>query len=118
VYSVAGGASDRHHKAEGNCDSAIGRSAAAPLAGGRCGLAAQAVALVCRWAFAAHGLKQVTLQTYAGNVRSQRLAERLGFRRLPPVVTDGVDGDKRVWYGLNHGSGPSSADEVSHDACT
>ena len=47
-------------------------------------------------AFAAHSLKRETRLTYTGNVRSQRLAERLGCRRLPPRPEWG----ERAWYVL------------------
>lgn len=43
------------------------------------GIATKAVRLLCDWAFTELGLERLTLKTYKANVRSQRVAERLGF---------------------------------------
>ena len=44
------------------------------------GIATMAVVLRCRWAFQSLGLDRITLKTLRGNLRSQRVAERAGFR--------------------------------------
>ena len=73
----------------------------APQGRGR-GLAGQAVRLVCQWAFASQSLERVTLQMHPDNVRSRRLAERLGFRWLPNPRASAAQME-RVWFGLNRG---------------
>jgi ribosomal-protein-alanine N-acetyltransferase len=45
------------------------------------GIAAEALDLVTRWAFRDHGIVRVQLVTHLDNERSQRVAERCGFRR-------------------------------------
>ena len=70
----------------------------APGGRGR-GMASQAVTLVCQWAFAELGLEQVTLQTHVGNLRSQRVAERVGFKRIAASAESGVQPD-RIWFVL------------------
>lgn len=68
----------------------------APHGRGR-GIATTAVRLITDWAFAHVAATQITLRTHAANVRSQRVAERAGFRRTdaPSVeVTPSVS----VWY--------------------
>lgn len=45
------------------------------------GVASAAVTLLCAWAFEALGLKRIDLWTVPGNVASERVAERAGFRR-------------------------------------
>ncbi len=45
------------------------------------GHATRAVSLACRWAFASLGLERIDLLAAAGNVPSQRVAERAGFTR-------------------------------------
>ena len=54
----------------------------APSGRGR-GIATMAVTLVCNWAFQSMGLDRITLKTKHGNIRSQQVAERAGFRLLP-----------------------------------
>jgi len=44
------------------------------------GLVVRAVQLVCGWLFA-HGVQRIEIRTHPENVDSQRLAERVGFRR-------------------------------------
>ena len=63
----------------------------APAGRGR-GIATRAVVLVCEWAFGSLGLERISLKTRRGNVKSQKVAERAGFR---PVAE--VDGEY-VWY--------------------
>lgn len=48
------------------------------------GIATQALRLLCHWAFTELGLEQIILKTYLGNVRSQQVAARAGFRRFQP----------------------------------
>jgi RimJ/RimL family protein N-acetyltransferase len=45
------------------------------------GIASEALELVTRWAFLAHGVVRVQLVTHVENRASQRLAERCGFQR-------------------------------------
>jgi RimJ/RimL family protein N-acetyltransferase len=45
------------------------------------GHAVRAVRLICRWGFAELGLERIELVVATGNVPSQRVAERAGFRR-------------------------------------
>ena len=54
-----------------------------PEARGR-GLATAAVTLISRWAVDALPISTVRLQTAPGNIRSQRVAERSGFRLVSP----------------------------------
>jgi RimJ/RimL family protein N-acetyltransferase len=70
----------------------------APAGRGR-GLASQAVTLVCQWAFARLGLEQVTLQTHRDNLRSQRVAERAGFRRVADPQ-EKANQPEPIWYVL------------------
>jgi RimJ/RimL family protein N-acetyltransferase/nitrite reductase/ring-hydroxylating ferredoxin subunit len=51
----------------------------APQARGR-GIATRAVRLACRWAFDTFDVERLALWTLPGNVRSQRVAEKAGFR--------------------------------------
>ncbi len=50
-------------------------------AGRGAGHATRAVGLICRWGFAALGLERVDLLAGAGNIASQRVAQRAGFTR-------------------------------------
>ncbi len=45
------------------------------------GHATRAVGLICRWGFAALGLERIDLLAGAGNLASQRVAQRAGFTR-------------------------------------
>jgi RimJ/RimL family protein N-acetyltransferase len=45
------------------------------------GHATRAVRLLCAWGFATLGLERITLFAATGNLASQRVAERAGFRR-------------------------------------
>lgn len=45
------------------------------------GIAAEALSLVTEWAFRDHGIVRVQVVTHLDNERSQRVAERCGFRR-------------------------------------
>jgi RimJ/RimL family protein N-acetyltransferase len=65
----------------------------APGARGR-GAATRAVRLLCEWAFGELGLVRVQLLTHPENAPSQRLAERLGFRR---------EGVLRAWADMKEG---------------
>lgn len=51
----------------------------APEGRGR-GIASRSVALLCDWAFQNIGLARIRLKTLPENARSQRVAERAGFR--------------------------------------
>ncbi len=68
----------------------------APSARGR-GIATIAVALLCEWAFQSIGLDRVTLKTLRGNIRSQRVAERAGFRLLMDQSGKGLEAET-VWF--------------------
>jgi len=72
----------------------------APVGRGR-GIARQAVQLVCQWAFAELGLEQLTLQTQVENLRSQRVAERVGFQRLADPNKPCVRLEQ-IWFTLTH----------------
>jgi RimJ/RimL family protein N-acetyltransferase len=54
-----------------------------PEARGR-GLATTAVKLISAWALRTLPISAVRLQTAPDNIRSQRVAERSGFRQVPP----------------------------------
>ncbi len=57
------------------------------------GLATRAVRLVSEWAIEDLGMKRLRLVTEPANHRSQRVAERSGFRRVALLVAHGeVDG--------------------------
>jgi RimJ/RimL family protein N-acetyltransferase len=66
----------------------------APAARGR-GVMTRAVRLVVGWARETHGIRVLRLTTHPDNVASQRVAERVGFRRIGtkrdhPVFQDGT----------------------------
>lgn len=62
-----------------------------PVARGR-GFATTAVRLLSNWAVRELGVTRVRLTTAPENERSQRVAERSGFRRVVPGDGDAVDG--------------------------
>ncbi len=62
-----------------------------PVGRGR-GLATSAVRLLSAWALRELGVTNVRLVTAPDNQRSQRVAERSGFRRLAPGDVEAVDG--------------------------
>lgn len=59
----------------------------APHARGR-GVATRAVSMVVDWARREHGVRRIELYTHPDNVASQRVAERVGFRRVGSIVHD------------------------------
>jgi len=63
------------------------------------GIAAKAVGLLCDWGFTELGLERLTLKTYTDNVRSQGVAERVGFRQFRPANENG-EKPQFVWYEL------------------
>jgi RimJ/RimL family protein N-acetyltransferase len=65
------------------------------------GAATLAVRALCAWAFATLGLERVTLRTHAGNVASQGVARRAGFRQR------GVE-DERLIFELRSSLGRAS----------
>ena len=70
-----------------------------PVARGR-GLATMAVRLLSNWAIRELGVTKVRLTTAPDNERSQRVAERSGFRRVmlrDGEAVDGVHGDDFVY---------------------
>ena len=70
-----------------------------PAARGR-GFATTAVRLLSNWAVRELGVTKVRLTTAPDNERSQRVAERSGFRRVMPrdgEAVDGVRGDDFVY---------------------
>lgn len=73
-----------------------------PALGGR-GIAAEACRLLLAEAFAERGLNRVYLYTETGNLRAQRLFERLGFRRegclREDILSHGTPADRYV-YGM------------------
>jgi RimJ/RimL family protein N-acetyltransferase len=62
-----------------------------PVARGR-GFATAAVRLLSSWAVRELGVTNVRLTTAPDNERSQRVAERSGFRRVMPRDAEAVDG--------------------------
>lgn len=76
-----------------------------PAGRGR-GLATSAVRLLSTWALRQLGLTTVRLVTSPDNERSQRVAERSGFRRVTSgdAVVDGVG--EGIVYELDDGSAP------------
>ncbi len=52
------------------------------------GIATRAVILLSDWAFQSLGLDRIILKTLRGNLRSQRVAERAGFRQMETVEAD------------------------------
>ena len=77
-----------------------------PAGRGR-GLATSAVRLLSSWALRELGLTDVRLTTAPDNERSQRVAERSGFRRLDPAAGESLEGPRRgqIVYALD---GPSA----------
>ena len=73
-----------------------------PAGRGR-GLATSAVRLVSSWAVRELGVTRVRLTTAPDNERSQRVADRSGFRRLGPAAGDALEGPRRgqVVYALD-----------------
>jgi RimJ/RimL family protein N-acetyltransferase len=70
-----------------------------PVARGR-GFATAAVRLLSNWAIRELGVTTVRLTTAPDNERSQQVAERSGFRRVPPrdgQAVDGAHGDDFVY---------------------
>ncbi|BAS26821.1 GNAT family N-acetyltransferase [Limnochorda pilosa] len=63
------------------------------------GIATEALRLLCHWALAEEGFDRITLKTYANNVRSQRVAERVGFRPFQPSDQQGTESGV-CWYQL------------------
>lgn len=70
----------------------------APCGRGR-GIATNSVKLLCQWAFDSLGLERVTLKTLVGNIRSQLVAKRAGFRRQAVKGEDEADADC-LWFEL------------------
>jgi ribosomal-protein-alanine N-acetyltransferase len=79
-----------------------------PVGRGR-GLATSAVRLLSTWAVHELGITNLRIRTASNNKRSQRVAERSGFRKVSPVVEESPDGPDRgqVLYALD---GPPSRD--------
>lgn len=73
-----------------------------PVGRGR-GLATSAVRLLSTWAVRELGLTSVRLVTAPDNERSQRVAERSGFRRVSPADDESLDGSdsREVVYALD-----------------
>jgi [ribosomal protein S5]-alanine N-acetyltransferase len=74
----------------------------APWGRGR-GVATIAVTLLCNWALADLGFKQITLKTHTDNLPSQRVAERAGFRRVEQQG-EYRENSSDIWYVLNKDS--------------
>ena len=72
-----------------------------PAARGR-GLATSAVRLISTWAMRELGIANVRLTTAPDNERSQRVAERSGFRRVSSTAGESADGsdNRQVVYAL------------------
>jgi RimJ/RimL family protein N-acetyltransferase len=79
-----------------------------PVGRGR-GLATSAVRLLSTWAFRELGVTNLRLVTAPDNERSQRVAERSGFRRMSPAVDEALGPDSsKVVYALD---GPPPSDK-------
>lgn len=63
------------------------------------GLATNAVVAACKWAFENLVIDCVTLTTRVGNARSQRVAIRAGFQRMPNGADHQPD-PPAVWFEL------------------
>jgi RimJ/RimL family protein N-acetyltransferase len=76
-----------------------------PVARGR-GLATSAVRLMAAWAARELGLERLRITTEPENQRSQRVAERCGFRRASGGPAEAADGraDGQVIYALDGAS--------------
>lgn len=79
-----------------------------PVGRGR-GLATSAVRLLSTWAVRELGVTNLRIVTAPDNERSQRLADRSGFRRVSPAADESLDGPDsgQVVYALD---GPPSGD--------
>jgi RimJ/RimL family protein N-acetyltransferase len=79
-----------------------------PVGRGR-GLATSAVRLLSTWAVRELGVRNLRLVTAPDNQRSQRVAERSGFRRVSPAAGESLDGPDsgQVIFALD---GPPSSD--------
>jgi RimJ/RimL family protein N-acetyltransferase len=78
-----------------------------PVGRGR-GLATSAVRLLSTWALRELGIKDLRLTTAPDNERSQRVAERSGFRLVSPAGDEGLAPDSpQIVYALD---GPSSSE--------
>jgi RimJ/RimL family protein N-acetyltransferase len=67
------------------------------------GHAVRAVRLICRWGFDELGLERIELMAATGNLASQRVAERAGFRRealLRSYFANRYDHQDMVAFGL------------------
>ncbi len=62
-----------------------------PVGRGR-GLATSAVRLLSTWAVHELGITNLRLSTASGNTRSQRVAQRSGFRRVGAAADGALDG--------------------------
>lgn len=51
------------------------------------GIATNALKTVCEWVFANLAVERIILNIYPDNLRSQRVAQRVGFRQLPKGVS-------------------------------
>jgi RimJ/RimL family protein N-acetyltransferase len=73
-----------------------------PIGRGR-GLATSAVCLLSTWAVREFGITTLRLSTASNNLRSQRVAERSGFRRLETAADESLDGknSRDVVYALD-----------------
>ena len=87
-----------------------------PAGRGR-GLATSAVRLLSTWAVRELGVRNLRLVTAPDNERSQRVAERSGFRRASPDADESLDGPdgRQVVFALD---GPPSSDAGSRRAST
>jgi len=84
-----------------------------PVGRGR-GLATSAVRLLSSWAMRELGVTTVRLTTEPENERSQRVAERSGFRRVTSAADEALDGPdgRQVVYALE---APPSSDDAHGD---
>ncbi len=64
------------------------------------GVATTALKLLSEWAFADLKLQRLFLKIMPGNLRSQRVAETVGFHRIETPTNEGSSG-VWVWFALN-----------------
>ena len=83
-----------------------------PAGRGR-GLATSAVRLLATWAIRELGVTNLRLTTAPDNPRSQRVAERSGFRRLRPAPGESLDDPevRQVVYVLD---GSTAGEDIAH----
>jgi len=65
------------------------------------GAAIKAVGRLCEWAFTDLWFDRITLKMHADNLKSRRVAERVGFRQIEPTVKESRKSGI-VWFELKN----------------